>query len=682
MADAARTAALIWDRTRTEAWSASLSSLRSVGGLQPIILDESSSFSAAVQSAFDAGAASLLVLTAPVLVPSGILDFGAAWMREDPRIATVSFLTNAPGALSFPIRDSEVIQDLGDDTAHAVTEKLRNVSHLGRVHITIPQGGAVLLSRSAFSLCGGLLPEFDDGPELAIADFALRAARRGLFTLLDVQTFVMQPVDTAAARPDYARLNARHPSFAPRYEEQRASDDGPLPLALGYAQASYRGLRILIDGSCLGPLEMGTQVQTAAFANALAQHPAVQWVGIGIPGTRPPEYARSLLTHDKIRLYPQSSEQLDGADEADILHRPFQPSGILPFDSWRAKAKRIAITVLDFIAYRNATYLISPERWLQYRSDFHQVLGRVDGALAISSDVRLAIEEEKFSIASERLFVAPLGTDHLSVDAKTLMPSAVAERGWETARFALVLGTDYTHKNRDVAIRVCSLIRQRGYGLNLVLAGPSVPVGSARKEELAAGVADASVLALPDVAAAERNWLLRNAALVLYPTSAEGFGLVPFEAAAFGTPTVAVSFGSVREFDGPAPMAGDWQIEELARVAQTFLDDPEASRAAVHHTLQRAAELTWACCADKLVHAYFKLLSLPPVETRRQLETAEAQRRQLASLQADYIATTGKLDRARFLLRHLADSRAVTLLSRVSTRLKSALDQTRWLLNE
>ena len=36
----------------------------------------------------------------------------------------------------------------------------------------------------------------------------------------------------------------------------------------------------------------------------------------------------------------------------------------------------------------------------------------------------------------------------------------------------------------------------------------------------------------------ELSWLYRHAALVLFPTLYEGFGLVPFEAAAAGTPCV------------------------------------------------------------------------------------------------------------------------------------------------
>src|SRR5207342_2846979 len=100
--------------------------------------------------------------------------------------------------------------------------------------------------------------------------------------------------------------------------------------------------------------------------------------------------------------------------------------------------------------------------------------------------------------------------------------------------FLLCLGTDYLHKNRDVARAVHRTLRDRGRDVTLALAGASVPHGSssaAERRVLDDSPPDADdVLVLPSVTSVERNWLLRHAAVVLYPTAAEGFGLVPFEA--------------------------------------------------------------------------------------------------------------------------------------------------------
>ena len=62
-----------------------------------------------------------------------------------------------------------------------------------------------------------------------------------------------------------------------------------------------RGLRILIDASCLGPIENGTQVQTLALVEALARRDDVKWIGVGMPGSVP-RYAERVLGHPSVRV--------------------------------------------------------------------------------------------------------------------------------------------------------------------------------------------------------------------------------------------------------------------------------------------------------------------------------------------------------------------------------------------
>jgi glycosyltransferase involved in cell wall biosynthesis len=126
------------------------------------------------------------------------------------------------------------------------------------------------------------------------------------------------------------------------------------------------------------------------------------------------------------------------------------------------------------------------------------------------------------------------------------------------------------------------------------------------------GVDDDGVANLLDVSSAERNWLLRHADVVVYPTSAEGFGFVPFEAAAFGTPTVAVSFGPLAEVQPDSDFAAtSWQPGDLADAVERLLDDPDAIRAAVTGTRQSGNELTWDRSAEMLVELYRRALACP-----------------------------------------------------------------------
>ena len=124
---------------------------------------------------------------------------------------------------------------------------------------------------------------------------------------------------------------------------------------------------------------------------------------------------------------------------------------------------------------------------------------------------------------------------------------------------------------------------------------------------------DSDVYLLPDLPSAERNWLMRHADLVLYPSSAEGFGLVPYEAARFGTPTLFTRFGPLQELAPDIPVAAeDWSPDTLAAAADALLRDPAQARAQVDTCLAAGAKYTWAITADRLTDLYRHVMALAP----------------------------------------------------------------------
>ena len=177
----------------------------------------------------------------------------------------------------------------------------------------------------------------------------------------------------------------------------------------------------------------------------------------------------------------------------------------------------------------------------------------------------------------------------------------------------MVLGANYSHKNRDLAIRVLKILREKRPDLGLVLAGVAVPEGSSRMLEAVEAFGAEEVITIPDVTSEERNWLLRHAEICLYPTAAEGFGLVPFEAARFGTPTVFARFGPLAEVLPGVPYAADsWDPAALAAVCEELLADPQRSRDQVEATLKAGTRYTWETTAERLVAAYRRLIAEPP----------------------------------------------------------------------
>jgi glycosyltransferase involved in cell wall biosynthesis len=537
----------------------------------------------------------------------------------DGRVASVSFLCNAAGHLSFPHRNGPTQYSVEGHDETSLTRLLRaSEPVLAPAPIAAPAGAATLVSRDCIVLTGGPDGEFDADPEAAVVEMVLRASRRGLRPVLDPATYVTRlwegnhwgpaPVDEPITR---RRLHELHPFFPGLYDSERTSVRNPLGLAITTAQAKVRGLRILFDASALGPIENGTQVQTLALIEALSRRDDVMSIGVGLHGPAP-QYAARVLAHQKVSTVRMTDHRFRNVPKVDILHRPFQPTGGLPWMNWHKTADRVVVTLQDLIAYGIGAYHDESSLWMKYRRGIRQSVTKADGVVVISHDVAADLRRERLPVVAERTFVVENGTDHLTGDEADAFPAELLARGWSAKEFVVVLGANYSHKNRDLAIRTFALLREQHPSLGLVLAGVAVAEGSSRVLEASAMAGTDGIVSLPDVTSEERNWLLRHASVCLYPTSAEGFGLVPFEAARFGTPTVHTRFGPLAEVLDSVPVAASsWDPEELARCCELLLADPQLAAEQVAATLKCGSRYSWDETAAQLVSAYRRLLSQP-----------------------------------------------------------------------
>lgn len=561
----------------------------------------------------------LLLVTAPMLAPLDGFSTSRAIMSADMRVASVSFLCNAAGHLSFPNRNrpNRFAVEGHDETS--LTRRLRSTDpELRPVPIHAVAGPATLVSRDCVVVTGGPADQFEGEPEVAVVEMLLRAARRGMRSMLDPATYVNRPWEDEhwgpaplTMQPIRQELRRLHAFFPRLHLEQMRDPNSPLGLALAAARAKAQGLRVMIDASSLGPVENGTQVQTLALIDALAQRDDVRSVGVAMAGPIP-RYAENVLVRPKVEvLRIESLKFPEGTPKADILHRPFQPSS-LPWRNWRGVADRILVTIQDLIAYDIGAYYV-PDQWIAYRDNIRAGVSNADGIVVISHDVEECLYQERLPVINERLFVIENGTDHLTGHEPEAFPAELRARGWAARPFLVVLGANYSHKNRDLAIRVLKILQEQRPDLGLVLAGVAVPDGSSRMLEAVEGFGADGVTTIPDVTSEERNWLLRHAEICLYPTAAEGFGLVPFEAARFGTPTVFARFGPLAEVLPGVPYAADaWDPAALAAVCEQLLADPQRSQEQVEATLKAGTRYTWDATAERLVSAYRRLLAEPP----------------------------------------------------------------------
>ena len=563
----------------------------------------------------------VLVVTAPVIVPGNVVDRAVDYLDRDLRVATVSFLSNNAGLLSLPNRNAPSFHLLASHDQETVTDLLRDIRPDGGfASIPLPAGAVHVLSRHALSACDGLRDGLSLSANGLVTEFALRAQRRGFVCAVDAGTFVLatadvgaqsvDPIDDPAERPI---LLSEHPFVESAYEWARQSETSPAALVVAAAAAKVNGLRITIDGRCLGDREMGTQVQTLALAKELAGRPDVQLVTIATNGPVPP-YANDVFAQPKVRHELIEGADLSALPTADILHRPYQPDTVLPINEWRTHARRIIVTLQDLIAYQVGAYATDGAAWLGYRDVLRRGAEHADGVVVISHDTKAQVAFERLNITPDRIFVVPNGTDHLSGAEATAVPDQLLRRGFGAGRFLFVLGANYAHKNRDLAIAAWDRLRDAYPDLSLVLVGAAVPHGSSRVAEAAVTpVVRRGLYVLPDVTSSERNWLLHHAEVVVYATSAEGFGLVPFEAARFGTPTVNVDFGPLGELNPTEGQPDTWAADGFSSAIAVLLEDPALRTRRVQATLASGDEYTWRATADRLVDAYRDILSRPPV---------------------------------------------------------------------
>jgi glycosyltransferase involved in cell wall biosynthesis len=369
------------------------------------------------------------------------------------------------------------------------------------------------------------------------------------------------------------------------------------------ARRAVRGLSATIDATILSGPTTGTHVHVLELIASLARTEQVRLTAI-LPD-QPSEHALTRLQafpFVDLVTYREASRD----DPADVVHRPFQLSNAGDLNFLTSLGERLLLTQQDLIAYHDPAYFPSAVAWQEYRELTRLGLRTADRVLFFSAHARDdALGEEL--VEPTRASVVHLGVDHPNATAEPA-PPAGADR-LRGGQLLLCLGTDYLHKNRVFALRLLHALREHGDETTLVFAGPAVAHGSSRPDEqrfltrhphLAPAVLD-----LGPVTEAEKAWLFERSDLVVYPSVLEGFGLVPFEAAAHRVPCLWAPGSALSELL-PDEAAGivPWDTKPSAEHARALLRDPQA-RARNLSAIDTAAQtLTWDTTAHRLLDVY------------------------------------------------------------------------------
>jgi glycosyltransferase involved in cell wall biosynthesis len=182
----------------------------------------------------------------------------------------------------------------------------------------------------------------------------------------------------------------------------------------------------------------------------------------------------------------------------------------------------------------------------------------------------------------------------------------------ENAVTILHVGSTIPRKRIDVLLRVVAGLHGEFPGLRLVRVGGAF-TPEQRKLVDALGV-DGLITEMPFLDKRVLAAVYRQAALVLQPSEAEGFGLPVVEALSCGTPVVASDLPVLREVGGEAttycPVADVtvW-VESVSALLHERLRHPERWNERREAGIAQAAKFSWAEYARSMVQLYRELLA-------------------------------------------------------------------------
>jgi alpha-1,3-rhamnosyl/mannosyltransferase len=178
-------------------------------------------------------------------------------------------------------------------------------------------------------------------------------------------------------------------------------------------------------------------------------------------------------------------------------------------------------------------------------------------------------------------------------------------------RYVLVVATLEPRKNIAAAIdafeRLPSAVRRR---FRMVIAGGKGWGSDALEERLRTLASRGTICFLGYCPDADLPALYSGAAVFLYPSLYEGFGLPPLEAMASGVPVLVSDRSALPEVVGDAGQAFDPEdVPQLTEKLLGFLETPEDRFAFGVLGFRRSARFTWQCCAQQTADAYREVLS-------------------------------------------------------------------------
>jgi len=210
----------------------------------------------------------------------------------------------------------------------------------------------------------------------------------------------------------------------------------------------------------------------------------------------------------------------------------------------------------------------------------------------------------RFPAAASKLRVVPHGVA-APTEVGDDVVDAVRARLRLDGPVVLYPSITYPHKNHRVLVAAfAEVVRQHPDATLVLTGGPGGEEGRLAEQVAALGLGE-RVRRTGRIPADELAALYRLATVVAVPSRYEGFGLPAAEAMAHGVPLVAAAATALPEVVGDAGVLVDPDdVDGWARAILALLDDAGERARLADAGRRRAAGLSWAANAERLLAAY------------------------------------------------------------------------------
>jgi glycosyltransferase involved in cell wall biosynthesis len=369
-------------------------------------------------------------------------------------------------------------------------------------------------------------------------------------------------------------------------------------------------VRIGIDARKLHDFGIGTYIR-----NLLRELAAIDRSTEYVLLTRPQDTAVAASLGDNFRAVSDTSGHYSIAEQVsiplavrrerlDLFHAPHY---VLP----ALTPSKSVVTIHDCIHLMFPEYRRNRVSHAFAKALLHTAAHKSNRIFTVSEQSKKDILSF-FKVPPEKIVVTPNAIDdRFSAPPTDELVVNTRERYQLSHSYLLYVGNIKPHKNLERLIEAFHLIRQQGRSeLELIIIGDEISKLQSLRRAVHKYDIHRYVRFLGYVPDQTLAVLYRLAAVFVFPSLYEGFGLPPLEAMASGTPVVTSNVSSLPEVVGDAAILVDpYSAESIADGVLTVLRSTHLRGELRKRGLERVKAFSWARSVQRVREVYGEVLS-------------------------------------------------------------------------